>query len=241
MLFRFYSNLPYSTGDVVKAFSRHLQIEQAFENGQITVGTTDQGLPDYATALSDYLNKIGMDEEDFEDDDELMNIMMHMAVRNGDLTSYFEATAAFGQQVDNWGSVIKGFMIASGIMECDGDECNQEQEGDEDVDFSEWMSPYIATEIYNAEYDVEEAGCQQAMIAQFGSRQAAKYGYVVADDNPVVAAMNYVNMTAGGVAATVIAVAAVVGLVAYTIGKSKGSADKEAPHGYQLEDTAETV
>jgi len=215
----------HSTDESIKALSINMQIANAFESGQFTIDVDDQGAADYDQGFNDLLEYFGYDEGDI-DDDEKAEMMMAMVIRDGALTSYLEQNAAFGTVVDDWEGIFQDFFEDIGI------------EGD--FNFEE-LDTYLATEIYNQELDIEEAGCQQAMINQFGWRQAANYGYVTVDDNPVEAALNYVQMTAGGVAATVIAVAAVVGLVAYTMGKSKGSADKEAPHGYQLDDTAETV
>lgn len=195
----------------------------------------------YEEAFQQLLEHLDIGEDEIEDEDATM-IMAKIAFRDaamsGALNQYLKNNAAYGQKIEDWEEVIGGFLESVGL------------EGDFNL---ENIDPSTAAYIYHQELLVEEDGCQKAMIAQFGAKEAAIRGFVSgsvfesSSDSAsfLSAAMNYVKMTPGGVAGTVIAVAAVVGLVAYVIGnksgKKKAEADAEAPHGYKLDDRAAHV
>ena len=190
---------------------------------------------DYEQGFADLLELLGIDEDEIEDDD-ATSIMLKLAISSDDFTTYLMNNAAYGQEIDDFEEVLQGYFEATGI------------EGDINL---EELDAYTAAAIYNKEMDVEEYGCQQAMIAQFGEQEAANQGYVSTTSevasvsgDAVQTAMDFVQMNAGAIAAiAIVAVVAVLGLalVSYAKGKRNGLAAAEAPHAYQLDDNAETV
>ena len=200
-----------STDESIKDLSLHIQIEQAIANGKLTI--TDG---DYEQGFADLLELLGIDEEELDDED-AMNIKLKLAVKSGDLTKYLMDNASYGQAVDDWDEFLQGFFQSIGM---------------EDVNLDN-IDPYLAADIYNMEYDVEEYGCKAAMISQFGKKEAANRGYIE-QTNFIKSFLDACadKLSAGAIAGISIAVLAVVALVAYTtyrIGRGKASADKKAP------------
>ena len=205
-------------------------MEYAIASGNLVIQDGD-----YEQGFADLLELLGIDEDEIEDDD-ATSIMLKLAISSDDFTTYLMNNAAYGQEIDDFEEVLQGYFEATGI------------EGDIDL---EELDAYTAAAIYNKEMDVEEYGCQQAMIAQFGEQEAANQGYVsttsdvaAVSGDAVQTAMDFVQMNAGAIAAiAVVAVVAVLGLalVSYAKGKRNGLAAAEAPHAYQLDDNAETV
>lgn len=145
-----------------------------------------------------------------------MNIKLKLAVKSGDLTKYLMDNASYGQAVDDWDEFLQGFFQSIGM---------------EDVNLDN-IDPYLAADIYNMEYDVEEYGCKAAMISQFGKKEAASRGYI--EQTSLIKSFLDAcdKLSAGAIAGISVAVLAVVALVAYTtyrIGRRSGAADKKAP------------
>jgi len=196
----------------IKDLSLHIQIEQAIANGKLVI--TDG---DYDQGFADLLELLNIDEDELDDDD-VTNIKLKLAVKSGALTTYLMDNAAYGQAVDDWEELLQGFFQSIGM--------------EDDIELDN-LDSYLAADIYNREYDVEEYGCKAAMISQFGQKEAANRGYVE-HQSAIKSFLDACSdkLTAGAIAGIAIAVAAVVALIAYgtyRIGRSKGSADKKAP------------
>ena len=200
-------------GDLQEALhdlSIHIRIEKAIASGAFNFedginynfaanGNEDNGGEgNYDEEFYNLLQSLDIDANELEEDD-IMNIKLKLAVKSGALKEYLEASAAFGSVVDDWEGLIQGFFYSLGIEE----EINLE-----DID------SYLAADIYNTEYDLEEYGCQQAMLNQFGKRDAKDYGYIASK-----------NFTSGETAGIVVSVLFFVGLIvvfAFVCGKKKG-------------------
>ena len=208
-----------STDESIKDLSLHIQIEQAIANGKLTI--TDG---DYEQGFADLLELLGIDEEELDDED-AMNIKLKLAVKSGDLAKYLMDNASYGQAVDDWNEFLQGFFQSIGM---------------EDVNLDN-IDPYLAADIYNMEYDVEEYGCKAAMISQFGKKEAADRGYIEEEQTSLSESLTSLsesfldaceNLSAGAIAGISVGVLAVVALMAYTtyrIGRRSGAADKKAP------------
>ena len=198
-----------------------LGMEYAIANGDLVIQDGD-----YGQGFTDLLELLGIDEGEIDDEDATSN-MLQLAISAGEYTRYITNNGAYGQEVDNFDELLQDFFETLGI------------EGDinlEDLDAS------TAAAIYNKEMDVEEYGCQQAMIAQYGEWEAANQGYVVASESEAVqAAMDSMGLGPGAIAAiAIIAVVGLIGLV-FIIDAKRKKKGEPLMDEYHLDDNAETV
>ena len=202
----------------LQELSLHVRIEMALDKID-TVNAysgTDAADTNYENVLT-FFDDVDLDDEAIRD------IQVKLAIKAGALQGYLETYAGYGIVVDDWEGLLQKFFYSIGI---DG----EYELGDVD--------PYLAAEIYNAEYDVLEAGCQAAMIDQFGEDEAIDLGYVT--DKAKGAVKTFLdsvegcvnNLSTGAIVGIAIAVLAVVLLIAfltYKCGRSKAATDKKAP------------
>ena len=208
--------------------SIHIRIEKAIASGAFSFedginynfaanGNEDNGEEgNYDEEFYNLLQSLDIDENELQEDD-IMNIKLKLAVKSGALKEYLEAIAAFGSVVNDWEGVIQGFFYSLGIEE----EINLE-----DID------SYLATDIYNTEYNLEESGCQQAMLNQFGKSEAKDYGYIE-NTNPIADFFNATveNLSSGQTAGIVIGVLIAVGIIsccAFRCGKKAGKKSRSS-------------
>ena len=150
----------------------------------------------YDEIRNQILEELGLDEEDLSDSD-INSIKLKLAVRGGALEEYLKANAAYGSEVNDWDTMLQGFF---------------EEQGIEDMDLKD-IDTYLAAYIYNTEYELEEYGCQQAMLNQFGTNGAKEYGYIE-DSNFIVDFFN-AALPYGDIAGIVIGVLAAVGIIGF--------------------------
>ena len=220
-----------STDEAIKDLMVHIQMEQAIASGKLDAWLTITN-GNFAESFDGFLENLDIGDRDLDDEDK-MNIKLMLAVKSGDLTMYLLENAAYGSNIQgqDWEDVLEGFFQSIGM-----DDINVDQ-----------IDTYTATDIYNAAYDVEEYGCEQAMIAQFGKRQATKRGYIEqtslvdsvldavnidSNDLPSYLTDTEGNLTAGAAAGISIGAIAAVALISfgtYRVGRSYSSKDKRAP------------
>ena len=204
-----------------------MQIEEGIASFQLTDATADE--------FYEYLREFGIDI----DDEDQMNVMLMQAVKSGDFTRYLLENGYYGSNVQgqDWKNILMKYFMLKGIVD-----------NYDDVDeVFEQIDEYTAATIYNAVHDVEEYGCEQAMIAQFGTYRAGRQGFT--DQSNLVDAVldsfnidrnnlpTYMtdtegNLTAGaaaGISFGVIAAVALVSFGAYKVGRSYSSTDKKVP------------
>ena len=208
--------------------SIHIRIEKAIASGAFNFedginynfaanGNEDHGGEgNYDEEFYNVLQSLDIDENELQEDD-IMNIKLALAVKSGALKEHLEANAAFGSVVDDWEGLIQGFFYSLGIEE----EINLEE-----------IDRYLAANIYNTAYDLEEYGCQQAMLNQFGKRDAKDYGYIE-NTNPIVDFFNATveKFTSGQTAGIVIGVLIAVGIIgccAFRCGKKAGTKSRSS-------------
>ena len=189
-------------------------------------------------------------EEEFEkyvkelvrdlDDETQMNILLMEEVRSGDLTLYLLENGFYGSnnQSNDWEHILAQYFMLQGII----DNYNDAEQ------LFETMDEYTAGAIYNAVYDVEEYGCEQAMISQFGAWGASRQGFINQGGYMVDSFLDSINMnrnnlpsymldaegniTAGaavGISFGVIAAVAFISFGTYKVGRRYSSKDKKAP------------
>lgn len=221
-------------------------MEQAIASGKLDAWLTITD-GNFAESFNGFLENLDIGDRELDDDDK-MNIKLMLAIKSGDLTKYLLENAAYGSNLEgqDWKNVLEGFFQSLGMLE-NRQYNNDEENYDELDELIEKIDAYTATDIYNTAYDVEEYGCEQAMIAQFGNRQAGKRGYIEQTSlvDSVLDAVNIDrnnlpssftteegNLTAGaaaGISFGVIAAVALVSFGAYKVGRSYSSKDKKAP------------
>ena len=218
-------------GDLQQALhdlSIHIRIEKAIASGAFNFesginydfaanGNEDNGGEgNYDEEFYNLLQSLDIDANELDEDD-VMNIKLKLAVKSGALKDYLEANAAFGSVVNDWEGLIQGFFYSLGI---------QEEINLEDID------SYLAADIYNTEYELEEYGCQQAMLNQFGKSDAKDYGYIE-NTNPIADFFNATveKFTSGEIAGIVIGVLIAVGIIAccaFCCGKKSGAKSRRS-------------
>ena len=195
--------------------SLHINLEIALQNVDVENANEDGAADDNVKNVLQYL---GLDYDDIDDDD-LRDLEVRLAVKSGALYNYLYENAAYGTFIEDWGEFLENFFAYIGI------------EGDYNLDN---IDSYLAADIYNAEFDVEELGCQAAMIAQFGEDEAIDRGYVAGEKSAFQTFLDACaeNLSTGAIVGIAVAVLAVVMFLAcltYKCGKSQGSADKKKP------------
>jgi hypothetical protein len=149
--------------DALHQLSLHIRIEKAIASGAYDFNNINYSFDEDNDDNQFYnlLSSLDISEDELEDGD-IMNIQLAIAVKNGSLKEYLQANAAYGTVNEDWEGTIQGFFYSLGA---------------EDVDLED-ISPYLAADIYNIAYDLEELGCQKAMLSQFGKKGAKKHGYL---------------------------------------------------------------
>ena len=170
-------------------------------------------------ADTNYQNVLEILGDDDLDDEIIRTIQFKLAVKSGALEKYLETYASYGIVVDDWEGIFEGFAESISL------------EGDFKMDD---IDTYLATDIYNTAYDVEELGCQAAMIDQFGEETAIDLGYVTDKAKSTIKTFldSCASLSTGaivGIAIAVLAVALLVAFLTYKCGRSKAAADKKAP------------
>jgi len=149
--------------DALHQLSLHIRIEKAIASGAYDFNNINYSFDEDNDDNQFYnlLSSLDISADELQDGD-IMNIQLAIAVKSGALKEYLEANAAYGAIVEDWEGTIQGFFYSLGA---------------EDVDLGD-ISTYLAADIYNTAYDLEELSCQKAMLSQFGKKGAKKYGYL---------------------------------------------------------------
>ena len=175
---------------------------------------------------------------------------------SADFTLYLLENGYYGSNIQgqDWRNILLKYFQSKGMF--DDVNTNNEDEVDE---FFEQIDGFTAATLYNAVYDVEEYGCEQAMIDQFGSWRAGRQGFINGGGNDLVGTIldavnidrnnlpSYItteegNLTTGaavGISAVAIAAVALVSFGAYQAGRRFISSDKKAP--LMSDDTTTTM
>ena len=195
--------------------SLHIRLEIALQNVDVENTNEDDAADDNVKNVLQYL---GLDYDDIDDED-LRDLEVKLAVKSGALYNYLYANAAYGSYIDDWETFLENFVASIGI------------EGDYKIDD---IDAYLAADIYNAEYAVEEAGCQTAMVEQFGEEEAIDRGYLTEEKSAFQTFIDACaeSLSTGsivGIAVAVLTVALLIAFLTYKCGKSQGAADKKTP------------
>ena len=195
-------------------FNFHDALDYDFSAGGNEEGNGGEG--NYDEEFRQLLERIGIDEDELDRDD-VMNIKLKLAVKSGALREYLEANAAFGSVVDDWEGLLQGFFQSLGI------------EGEFDL---KDIDSYLAAYIYNIEYGLEEYGCQQAMLNEFGKSEAKDLGYIERT-NPIAeffsaTAQKFTSGQTAGIVIGVLIAVGLFGLFAFRRGKKTGAKSRRS-------------
>jgi len=201
--------------EAINSLSLHVRIEAALDSLEITSADCANAADDNYASI---LETLGIREDEL-DDDTMKDIQVKLAVKSGALQKYLSENAAYGTNVDNWETLLENFFASIGVDDYTLD----------DID------SYIAADIYNIEYEVEELGCEAAMVEEYGVEEAKNLGYIV--DQVIAYSQN--SLSTGSIVGIAVGLVAAVGVVAASLiafrGKSKEISDKETPLGYHLD------